>query len=76
MAQLTIYLDDALLQDVRRRAKERGLSVSAVVAEAVRKPENKLSDDFWEAVGVHPDFPLAEETRALYGPDVPRVPLD
>ena len=37
MAQLTIYLDDALLEDVRKRAKESGKSVSAVVADAAQK---------------------------------------
>ena len=81
MAQLTIYLDDALLEDVRKRAKESGKSVSAVVAEAVRnaakRPERELlTEEFWNAVGVHPDFPLAEEIRARDVPDLPRVPIE
>ena len=78
MAQLTIYLDDALLEDVRKRAKESGKSVSAVVADAVRHAGAKgLSADFWARFGAIPDFPLAEEIRSWnVTPDSPREPIE
>ncbi len=76
MAQITIYLDAELEADARGRAKAAGKSLSAYIADALRKPPHRLSAEFWDQIGTHPDFPLAEETRALDGPDIPRVPLD
>ena len=37
MSSLTITLDDALLEEVRRRAQERGTAAEQVAAEAVRE---------------------------------------
>ncbi len=51
MAQLHLYLPEELAQEVRRRAAERGLSVSAFLAELVRNQvADEWPDGYFEAV--------------------------
>lgn len=77
MAQVTIYLDAELEAAVRERAKAEGLSLSAYIAQILREKENaSWPPGFWENFEPIPDFPLAEEIRATFGEDAPRVPFD
>lgn len=51
MAQLHLYLPDPLADEVRRRAAERGLSVSAFLSELVRNQiANEWPDGYFDAV--------------------------
>ena len=51
MAQLHLYLPEELAQEVRRRASDRGLSVSAFLAELVRNQvADEWPDGYFEAV--------------------------
>ena len=76
MAQLTIYLQDDLLQKVKRDAKDAGVSQSQWVADAVRARAKREWPAAVKALaGSWPDAPLVEEIRKLYGTDVPRENL-
>lgn len=47
MAQLTIYLPDAVEKKVRRDARRAKKSVSAFIADLATKQEGKQSDAVW-----------------------------
>jgi len=46
---LSISLPDPLGRDIRAKARERGISVSAYVAELVRAEQRRRSMDEWSA---------------------------
>jgi hypothetical protein len=76
MAQLTIYLPDAVESKARKAAKAKGKSVSRWIADEVVR----CLDDDWpkavlDAAGVLPGFPSLKEIRASSGPDIRRKPL-
>ena len=51
MAQLHLYLPDDLAEDVKERAKSRGLSVSAYLAEIVKSQmTDRWPKDFFSKV--------------------------
>jgi len=47
--KLSISLPDALGSDIRVKARERGISVSAYVADLVRAEQRRRSMDEWSA---------------------------
>lgn len=78
MAQITIYLDDETAAQMRKSARESGLSMSAWLAQLVRDKTTAT----WpaEVVGLagawaDDEFPSAEELRAGQVPDTPREAL-
>ena len=76
MAQLTIYLPDAVESKARKAAKAKGKSVSRWIADEVLHS----LDDAWpkavlDAAGALPGFPSLKEIRARSGRDIPREPL-
>ncbi|HXP83151.1 MAG TPA: hypothetical protein VN841_00435 [Bryobacteraceae bacterium] len=77
MAQLTIYLPDALEAKARKAAKARRESVSRWIAAQVQR---SLSDTWpqrvLDAAGAFPDFPELNQIRKGYGKDAPREPME
>jgi len=70
MAQLTIYLPDAVEKKAREQAKADGKSVSRWIADQIERNV----DDTWPAevlaaAGSIPDFPAADKLRQGYGTD-------
>jgi hypothetical protein len=73
MAQITIYLPDAIEHKIRKAAKAKKQSVSRWISERV----TQNLDDTWpqevlDAGGSCPDFPTVQELRAGFGPDSSR----
>lgn len=77
MAQITIYLPDALEAKARKAAKARRESVSRWIAAQVQR---SLSDTWppavLDAAGAFPDFPDLNEIRKGYGKDARREPME
>lgn len=76
MAQITIYLDDELTQQVKQSAAEAKVSQSQWIADLIR--QHCHTD--WplavrEMAGSWQVFPEQEEIRAEQGKDTPREPL-
>jgi hypothetical protein len=73
MGQITIYLEDDLLSQVKAVTKAAGVSQSQWIAEAVR---GRMRKEWPVAVralaGAWVDFPSAEEIRKQHAPDSPR----
>jgi predicted transcriptional regulator len=74
MAQITLYLDDALQARLKDTAARQQLSQSQFVAQLIRQ----AVDDQWPAevmqlAGALADFPLADCLREATGTDVARV---
>jgi len=76
MAQITIYLPDAVEKKARQAAKAGGKSVSRWIAErVVEQIEGEWSSGVLAAAGAIPDFPDITEIRAGYGRDARRENL-
>ncbi len=76
MAQITIYLPDAIENKARKAAKAQGTSVSRWIAEQVLDSvERAWPKGVLDAAGALPDFPDLEVIRAGYGADAPREPV-
>lgn len=76
MAQITIYLPDAIEDRARRAARMNGTSVSRWIADQV----SQRLEDAWpkavlDAAGALPEFPSVEEIRRKHGRDAPRESL-
>ncbi|MFM7703823.1 MAG: ribbon-helix-helix protein, CopG family [Rubrivivax sp.] len=74
MAQVTLYLDDALMAKLRESAAGQRLSQSQFVANLIRQAVG----EHWPAevlmlAGALPGFPHAEELRAPEGTDAARL---
>jgi hypothetical protein len=77
MSQITIYLEDALEEEVRERAKIEGLSVSKWIARAIEaNKRDAWPPDILASFGTWDDVPSLEELRRGYGKDVAREELD
>ncbi len=77
MAQLTIYLPDAVEKKARRAAKTDGKSISRWIADRlVEKLDNTLPKAVLDAAGAIPDFPDLRRIRKGYGPESPREPME
>ena len=77
MAQITLYLEDHLENELQRIAKSQGLSNSKWVANLIaRQLRDTWPADVLEMAGSwNDDFPLAEEIRSSQGLDVAREPF-
>jgi hypothetical protein len=76
MAQITIYLPDAIENKARKAAKAKGTSVSRWIAEQVVDSVARVwPKGVLDAAGALPDFPDLEEIRAGYGADAQREPV-
>jgi hypothetical protein len=76
MAQITIYIEDEILAQVKAATKAAGISQSQWIAEAVRLRMRKEWPVAVRALaGAWPDFPTAEEIRDRQGADAYREPL-
>lgn len=74
MAQITLYLDDALQARLKDSAARQQLSQSQFVAQLIRQ----AVDDQWptevlQLAGAVADFPLVDGLRESTGTDVARV---
>lgn len=77
MAQITIYLPDAIEVKARSVAKKKGKSVSRWIADqVVRELEDTWSNGVLNAAGALRDFPSVEEIRKSYGQDAAREPME
>jgi len=76
MANITVYLPDAIEKKVRKAAKAHRQPLSRWIAEQLlRSVEGGWSQGFLHAAGSIPDFPDAESLRSGYGADSPREEL-
>lgn len=76
MAQITIYLPDAIEKKARKAAKAHKKSVSRWIADRVREDlADTWPKEVLDAAGSCPDFPTVEELRSGYGEDAPRERL-
>jgi len=74
MAQITLYLDDALQARLRESAARQQVSQSQFVANLIRQAvDDRWPEDVLALAGALQDFPSAEELRAAAGADAPRV---
>lgn len=73
MAQITIYLDDELLQQIKKTAKSAKLSQSQWITDLIRQQlSHSWPDDIKQLAGSWQEFPSAEEIRASQGTDIER----
>ena len=77
MSQITIYLEDALEEKVRLRAKQQGISVSKWIATAIEAGEKEV----WPAhviasFGTWDDVTDSTSSPIPFAQDAPRVSLD
>jgi hypothetical protein len=76
VAQVTLYLDEATKDRVRKAAKAAGVSQSRWLAELVRRgAAEEWPAEVHELAGAWPDFPEADELRRSTGRDVRRERL-
>jgi hypothetical protein len=76
VAQVTLYLDEATKNRVRKAAKAAGVSQSHWLAELVRRSAaEEWPAEVRELAGAWPDFPEAGELRPGAGRDVRRERL-
>jgi hypothetical protein len=76
VAQVTLYLDEATKDRVRKAAKAAGVSQSHWLAELVRRgAAEEWPAEVRELAGAWPDFPEAGELRRGTGRDVRREKL-
>lgn len=76
MAQVTLYLDEATKDRVRRAAKAAGVSQSRWLSELVRRgAADEWPAEVRELAGAWPDFPESGELRPGAGRDVRRERL-
>ena len=77
MAQITIYLPDAIENKARKAAKAKKTSVSRWIADqVVRTLQDTWPRGVLDAAGAFPDFPSLDEIRRGYGKDAPRSSIE
>lgn len=75
MAQITLYIDDAVQARLKAAAASRQVSQSQFVADLIRRATaTEWPRDVLELFGSVPDFPLAEELRSGQPADLARSP--
>ncbi len=73
MGQITIYLDSNSEKILRRRAKEKKLSVSKYVSVLIREKNiSEWPEELIDSVGKWSDYPFVAELRTGYGDDIRR----
>lgn len=76
MAQLTIYLDEDLIQRVREAAQEAGIPQSQWIAKLIReRTRTSWPESVRKLAGSWKDFPSLEELRETEGTDTQRESL-
>jgi hypothetical protein len=76
MGQVTIYLDDTVLAQVKAATKQAGISQSQWIAEAVRlRIRTEWPASIVDLAGARSDFPTAEEIRDSQSSDTRRERL-
>jgi hypothetical protein len=76
MAQVTLYLDPATEDRMKKAAEAAGISQSRWVAQLIReKIGSEWPDEIRRIFGSWTDFPSLEELRAGTGEDLPREPV-
>lgn len=74
MAQITLYIDDALQARLRESSARLRVSQSQFVADLIRQAvANHWPDEVLALAGSIPDFPTADGLRAGQAADAPRV---
>jgi hypothetical protein len=74
MAQITLYIDDALQARLRESSARLKVSQSQFVADLIRNAvANQWPDEVLTLAGSLSDFPTADGLRAGQAADVPRV---
>lgn len=65
MAQVSLYIDDVRLDELRKEASSEGVSLSKFVLSAVenRSARNTWPEGWFELFGSIPGFPSVEELR-------------
>jgi hypothetical protein len=73
MGQVTLYLEDETLAEVRAAAAAAGLSMSAWLARLIRERSRDVwPEEVLQLAGAWPDAPLVDAIRASDVPDLPR----
>lgn len=76
MAQITIYLDDELIQQVKQSAAEANISQSQWIADLIRQHcHHAWPQVVREMAGSWQTFPEQDALRGAQGEDIPREPL-
>jgi len=76
MAQITIYLPDAVEKKARKAAQAGGKSVSRWIAQrVVEQLQSEWPKEVLSAAGSLPDFPNLSQIRKGYGRDARREKL-
>lgn len=76
MSQVTLYMDKETQALLEEAAKASGLSKSRWVAELIRtQARSRWPQEFLDAAGSIPDFPLRGEDVEPDAADVPRIGL-
>jgi hypothetical protein len=76
MAQITIYIDDKALAQIKVAAKAQKVSQSQWVADAIRlRIKREWPDAVRALAGVWPDFPSGKEIRDRNTADIVRERL-
>lgn len=74
MAQITLYIDDAVQARLRAAAAREQVSQSQFVAALIRRAiDDQWPDEALALAGSLPDFPDAEALRAGEATDTPRA---
>jgi hypothetical protein len=75
MAQITLYIDDAVQSRLRDAAARAAVSQSQFVADLIRRAtSDRWDDEVLALAGSIPDFPDAESLRAGLAADAGREP--
>ena len=76
MAQITIYLDDELLQKVKQSAASSHMSQSQWIANLIReRTHDRWPESIKQLAGSWQDLPDIETLRSDYGVDIERESL-
>ncbi len=76
MGQITIYLDDDIINTVQKQAVSEKISKSQWIARLIKeRTRTEWPESIKAMAGSWQDFPEAEEIRAGMGQDVEREPL-
>jgi len=76
MPQLSLYLDKPLYMELKTKAKEKEVSISNFVSEALRERiDNDYPEGFFDLFGCLADDPLEVPEELPWSLDAPRKPL-
>ena len=77
MPQLSLYLDDAAMEDLRKRAAQEGLSLSRFARSQIcARPASKWPEGFWQTYGALCDESFVLPEKLDFAMDAPRGSFD